>query len=65
MEYKVGEKDVKTRLDSFLYELDTSFTRSHYKNLIEEGHVLVNTKKVTPMITCNIAKHTGKYNKQD
>ena len=46
MEYKVGEKDVKTRLDSFLYELDNSFTRSHYKNLIEEGHVLVNSKKV-------------------
>ena len=46
MEYKVSEKDVKTRLDSFLYELDNSFTRSHYKNLIEEGHVLVNGKKV-------------------
>lgn len=46
MEYKVGEKDVKTRLDSFLYKLDNSFTRSHYKNLIEEGHVLVNSKKV-------------------
>lgn len=46
MEYKVSEKDVKTRLDSFLYELDNSFTRSHYKNLIEEGHVLVNSKKV-------------------
>lgn len=46
MEYKVGEKDVKTRLDNFLYELDNSFTRSHYKNLIEEGHVLVNSKKV-------------------
>lgn len=46
MEYKVGEKDVKTRLDSFLYELDNRFTRSHYKNLIEEGHVLVNSKKV-------------------
>ena len=46
MEYKVGEKDVKTRLDSFLFELDNSFTRSHYKNLIEEGHVLVNSKKV-------------------
>lgn len=46
MEYKVSEKDVKTRLDSFLYELDNSFTRSHYKNLIEEGHVLVNDKKV-------------------
>lgn len=46
MEYKVGEKDVKNRLDSFLYELDNSFTRSHYKNLIEGGHVLVNSKKV-------------------
>jgi len=46
LEYKVSEKDVKTRLDSFLYELDNSFTRSHYKNLIEEGHVLVNSKKV-------------------
>lgn len=46
MEYEVSEKDVKTRLDSFLYELDNSFTRSHYKNLIEEGHVLVNSKKV-------------------
>lgn len=46
MEYKVSEKDVKTRLDGFLYELDNSFTRSHYKNLIEEGHVLVNSKKV-------------------
>lgn len=46
MEYKVSEKDVKTRLDSFLYELDNSFTRSHYKNLIEEGHVLVNSNKV-------------------
>lgn len=34
------------RLDTFLYELDSEHTRSHYKNEIELGNVLVNGKKV-------------------
>ena len=46
MEYIIEEKDNKVRLDNFLYEKDSSFTRSHYKNLITEGHVLVNDKQV-------------------
>ena len=41
-EFKVSEQFNKTRLDSFLFQMDSSFTRSHYKNLITNGHVLVN-----------------------
>lgn len=37
---------VGVRLDVFLYSLDSSFTRSHYKNEIDIGNVLVNNKKV-------------------
>ncbi|MBR2467620.1 MAG: RluA family pseudouridine synthase [Clostridia bacterium] len=42
MKYIVTAEESKARLDTFLYEKDSSFTRSHYKNLITEGHVLVN-----------------------
>ncbi len=42
----VKEEFNKMRLDSFLFKMDSSFTRSHYKNLITNGHVLVNNKKV-------------------
>lgn len=34
--------DVGLRLDNFLYGLDSSFTRSHYKNLIDDKKVTVN-----------------------
>lgn len=37
---------VGNRLDMFLYSLDQSYTRSHYKNEIDLGNVLVNGKKV-------------------
>lgn len=46
IEYVVKEEQNKTRLDAFLYEQDSSFTRSHYKNLIVDGKVLVNDKGV-------------------
>lgn len=42
----ITDENKGTRLDIFLYNLDTSFTRSHYKNEIELGNVLVNDKKV-------------------
>ena len=34
------------RLDVFVYGLNPEFTRSHYKNQIEDGLILVNDKKV-------------------
>lgn len=46
MEFKISAEHAKTRLDAFLFENNSSFTRSHYKNLITEGHVLVNGKQV-------------------
>ena len=46
MEFKISAEQAKTRLDAFLFSTDSSFTRSHYKNLIDEGHVLVNGKQV-------------------
>ena len=46
MEFKINAEQAKTRLDAFLFANDSSFTRSHYKNLIDEGHVLVNGKQV-------------------
>ena len=42
----ITAENVGVRLDVFLYELDSSFTRSHYKNEIDIGNVLVNSKKV-------------------
>ena len=45
-EFKISAEQAKTRLDAFLFSADSSFTRSHYKNLIDEGHVLVNGKQV-------------------
>lgn len=41
----VDEKSVEKRLDLFLSENFPEFTRSHIKNLIEKGLVLVNEKK--------------------
>ena len=46
IEYVVDGEHAKVRLDAFLFEKDSSFTRSHYKNLITEGHVFVNGKVV-------------------
>lgn len=46
IEYVVDGEHNKVRLDAFLFEKDSSFTRSHYKNLITEGHVFVNGKVV-------------------
>lgn len=40
----VDEKSVGKRLDLFLSEMFSEFTRSHIKNLIEKGLVLVNGK---------------------
>lgn len=54
-EFIVSEQFNKTRLDSFLFQMDSSFTRSHYKNLITNGHVLVNGN-------CVKAGHTLKTN---
>lgn len=42
----VDNEHSKVRLDAFLFEYDSNFTRSHYKNLITEGNVLVNGKQV-------------------
>lgn len=45
-EIKVESQFNKVRLDAFLFEMDSTFTRSHYKNLITDGQVLVNDKQV-------------------
>lgn len=50
----ITENEKGERLDIFLYNLDTSFTRSHYKNEIELGNVLVNDKKVKAGYTLKI-----------
>lgn len=42
----VDSEHSKVRLDAYLFEYDSNFTRSHYKNLITEGNVLVNGKQV-------------------
>lgn len=44
--YIVESEHNKQRLDAYLFEKDSSFTRSHYKNLISEGHVWVNDNTV-------------------
>lgn len=43
--FVVDEKSVGKRLDMFLLDNFAEFTRSHIKNLIEKGLVLVNEKK--------------------
>ena len=43
---KVDLKNVGQRLDVFLSTFFSEFTRSHIKNMIENGHVLLNDKKV-------------------
>lgn len=50
----ITDENKGTRLDIFLYNLDTSFTRSHYKNEIELGNVLVNGKKVKAGYTLRV-----------
>lgn len=45
-EFVIDQAHSKVRLDAFLFEKDSSFTRSHYKNLITSGHVLVNGSQV-------------------
>lgn len=42
----VTNENIGQRLDVFVYGLNPEFTRSHYKNQIEEGLILVNDKKV-------------------
>lgn len=42
----VTNEYVGQRLDVFVYGLNPEFTRSHYKNQIEDGLILVNDKKV-------------------
>ena len=39
MEFKISAEQSKTRLDAFLFSTDSSFTRSHYKNLIDDKQV--------------------------
>ena len=43
---KVNLKNIGQRLDVFLSTFFSDFTRSHIKNMIENGNVLVNDKKV-------------------
>lgn len=57
MEFKISAEQAKTRLDAFLFESDQSFTRSHYKNLIDEGHVLVNGKQVKAGYSLKVGDH--------
>lgn len=44
--FVVGGGDASKRLDNFLIEQNNSFTRSHYKNLIDSSKVTVNGKSV-------------------
>lgn len=50
----ITEENKGERLDIFLYNIDPDFTRSHYKNEIELGNVLVNDKKVKAGYTLKI-----------
>ncbi len=47
MEYVVSEIDKGKRLDTFLVEKQPEFTRSHFKNMITEGLILLNNNKVS------------------
>lgn len=42
----ITEDTEQKRLDILLFEHNSNYTRSHYKNMIEEGNVLVNGKIV-------------------
>ena len=44
--FKVGKEDAGKRLDVFLQEKFPSFSRSYFKNLIDNGSVLVDEKEV-------------------
>lgn len=46
MNYIVEKEDTLKRLDVYLSEKNADITRSYIKNLIDEGKVLVNSKKV-------------------
>ena len=46
MNYIVEKEDTSKRLDVYLSEKNEDITRSYIKNLIDEGKVLVNSKKV-------------------
>ena len=46
MNYIVEKEDTSKRLDVYLSEKNADITRSYIKNLIDEGKVLVNSKKV-------------------
>ena len=44
--YTITDENVGKRLDAFLIDQNSAFSRSHYKNLIVNGDVLVNGKIV-------------------
>lgn len=44
MKYKITNEHANKRLDSFLVEVQSEFTRSHFKNLIVDGKITVNGK---------------------
>ena len=46
VEYKIDNQNVSKRLDIYLSEIDKEKTRSYIKNLIEDGKILVNGRKV-------------------
>ncbi len=46
LEYNITNDNVGKRLDAFLVEMEPKQTRSHFKNLILEGKILVNNKVV-------------------
>ena len=46
MNYIVEKEDTSKRLDVYLSEKNADITRSYIKNLIDEGKILVNSKKV-------------------
>lgn len=44
MNYLVNEADIGKRLDIFITEKNTNFTRSYVKKIIDDSNVLVNEK---------------------
>ena len=44
--YIANDLDVYKRLDTFLVELNTDYSRSHYSDLIKKGNILVNGKTI-------------------
>ncbi len=48
MQFTITSDHAKTRLDKFLTEHFPNFSRSHLQNLVKDGQVTVNKKRVTP-----------------